>query len=159
MVDDYNLHGIGRRVRADTTIFGGGYSGTPGDICREASVTASKTRAFMSWRATTTGCRYGIGRIHFLGVHEAQIRYMAVEESYRGRGVGKAVLARLEEIASTRGVVRIILNAREGALPFYARSGYRVLGMGHTLFGCIRHVRMEKRFDTGIGKKRQDDQP
>lgn len=101
----------------------------------------------------------GIGRIHFPGAHEAQIRYMAVEESYRGRGFGKAVLARLEEIARKRGVVRIILNAREGALPFYERSGYRVLGTGHTLFGCIRHARMEKRFHTGIGKKRQDDQP
>lgn len=86
----------------------------------------------------------GIGRLHFNDVAEAQIRYMATESKRRRRGVGRAVLARLEEIAAKHGVERIVLNARLDAVGFYERVGYRVVGPGPTLLGLVEHMRMEK---------------
>ncbi len=87
----------------------------------------------------------GIGRLHMGDGGEARIRYMATEADCRGRGVGRAVLKRLEQRAAAHGASRIVLNAREPAAGFYARAGYRVAGPGPTLFGEIRHLRMEKR--------------
>ena len=37
------------------------------------------------------------GRVHFNNDNEAQIRYMAVDEAFRGKGIGKEVLKVLEE--------------------------------------------------------------
>jgi membrane protease YdiL (CAAX protease family)/ribosomal protein S18 acetylase RimI-like enzyme len=86
----------------------------------------------------------GVGRLHFNSEEEAQIRYMATEEDARGTGVGRAVVERLEAIARERGARRIFLNAREIAVGFYERLGYRVTGEGPTVFGVIKHSRMEK---------------
>lgn len=86
----------------------------------------------------------GIGRLHFNDAEEAQIRFMATEPKRRRRGVGRTVIARLEEIAAKHGVKRIVLNARLDAVGFYERVGYRVVGAGPTLLGHVEHKRMEK---------------
>ena len=86
----------------------------------------------------------GIGRLHQSGHREAQIRYMATEEDCRGLGVGRAIMAKLEELAAAYGVERILLNAREHVVGFYERLGYAVVGPGPTMFGEIKHSRMEK---------------
>jgi N-acetylglutamate synthase-like GNAT family acetyltransferase len=86
----------------------------------------------------------GVGSLRPTGQGEARIRYMAIEEAWRGRGVGRAILARLEAQAQRRSVSRILLNAREGVIGFYERMGYSVAGEAPTLFGVIRHSRMEK---------------
>ena len=49
----------------------------------------------------------GVGRVHFPAADQAQIRYMATSESYRGLGIGSAILAALEKIAFDQGVSRI----------------------------------------------------
>ena len=41
----------------------------------------------------------GCGRLHFNNKDEAQIRYMAVEERYQGKGIGKKILELLEKNA------------------------------------------------------------
>ena len=38
----------------------------------------------------------GVGRLHFNSAEEAQVRYMAVEEGFKGQGVGSAILGELE---------------------------------------------------------------
>jgi GNAT superfamily N-acetyltransferase len=85
-----------------------------------------------------------IGRVHFISGTEAQIRFMAVEPDFAGRGFGSRILAELEERARSRGATGIVLNARREAEPFYLKHGYVVAGPAHTLFGAIEHVRMEK---------------
>jgi len=90
------------------------------------------------------GTVVGVGRLHFNSEDESQIRYMAVEESYRGRGIGKIVLSKLEEAAKRAGAVRIVLNARETAVKFYEKAGYQVIKPAHTLFGSIKHFKMRK---------------
>lgn len=85
----------------------------------------------------------GVGRLHFNSKEEAQIRYMAVKEGYRGRGIGSSILRELERRAKGLGARYIVLNAREGAAKFYEARGYKVVGRARPLFG-IPHLRMRK---------------
>jgi predicted GNAT family N-acyltransferase len=87
----------------------------------------------------------GVGRAHFNSPQEAQIRYMAVEESWRGKGVGRMLLLELERRVTAGGAKTVVLNAREEVIPFYQRHQYQTIADGPTLFGSIRHVRMEKK--------------
>lgn len=86
----------------------------------------------------------GIARLHFNSPTEAQIRYMAVEPDYRGKGVATRLLEQLENHARTGGATVIVLHAREASVAFYEKSGYTVIAPSHTLFGCIRHFEMQK---------------
>lgn len=92
------------------------------------------------------GAAVGVGRVHFPEPKTAWIRFMAVDERFRGRGIGRAILERLERIARSKGAVLITLNSREAVVDFYRKSGYSIVGDGPTLFGQIRHVTMAKNF-------------
>ena len=85
-----------------------------------------------------------VGRLHAVGTDVGQVRYMAVKESLRGRGLGQAVLDEIERLAKQQGMRTIVLDAREAAVGFYLRNGYVATGDGHTLFGEVRHTKMEK---------------
>ena len=85
-----------------------------------------------------------VGRLHAVGTDVGQVRYMAVKESLRGRGLGQAVLDEIERLAKQQGMRTIVLDAREEAAGFYLRNGYVATGDGHTLFGEVRHTKMEK---------------
>ncbi|MGI9427189.1 MAG: GNAT family N-acetyltransferase [Bythopirellula sp.] len=86
----------------------------------------------------------GVGRLQLNSASEAQIRFMAVEADCRGCGVGRAIVARLETLARGRQVERIVLNAREEVVGFYARLGYEIVGAGPTLFDEVAHAKMAK---------------
>ena len=90
----------------------------------------------------------GTGRMDLQPAHErgpsAQIRYCAVDERVRGRDVGQALLREFERVAHARGIGRRWMDAREGAVKFYGRMGYRDVGEGPLKFGLIRHRVMEK---------------
>ena len=85
-----------------------------------------------------------VGRVHFNGIREAQIRFMAVDIAAQRNGVGTQLLQALEDRAIAHGASRITLDARETALGFYRKRGYNPLGPGHTLFNCVAHVQMIK---------------
>ncbi|HEX2056295.1 MAG TPA: GNAT family N-acetyltransferase [Nitrospiraceae bacterium] len=59
---------------------------------------------------------------------EGKIERMAVLESWRGRGVGRALLRTLVELAARRGLVRVTLAAQTHAVGFYERAGFRPVG-------------------------------
>ena len=83
------------------------------------------------------------GRVHFNNKKEAQIRYMAVKDSYKRRGIGSEIVIKLEDYASSKGSIRMVLNARENALSFYLSLGYIEKGP-YQSETCIPHSRMEK---------------
>ena len=87
----------------------------------------------------------GVARLHFNSKEEAQIRYMAVDENYRRRGIGSMMLQRSEEIAKERGASHIVLNARENAVGFYEKNGYKIVEKSYVLFGEIQHYKMMKK--------------
>lgn len=91
----------------------------------------------------------GVGRLHFNGPTEVQIRFMAVEEDFQGQGIGRAMVARLESLAYGQGASTVILNARSEAVGFYERLGYTVVAQGEAMFGDspagpVEHARMAK---------------
>jgi N-acetylglutamate synthase-like GNAT family acetyltransferase len=95
----------------------------------------------------------GVGRLHFNSPEEAQIRYMAVEESYAGRGVGSVILEELEVRAQRSGATRIVANARESALSFYKKNGYGLIDRADTLFDSLVHWRVVKPVGTMHGTR------
>lgn len=86
----------------------------------------------------------GCGRAHFNTEDEAQIRYMAVENEWQGKGVGKLILDELEKRVLEKGAKKIILHARENVVRFYEKNGYNIIKESHTLFGEINHFLMTK---------------
>ena len=85
-----------------------------------------------------------VGRLHLNSPFEAQVRYMAVDESHRGCGLGSRILSGLEDRARSKSVMSVVLNARDSAINFYRRRGYVVEGSAEILFGEVRHFRMRK---------------
>lgn len=53
---------------------------------------------------------------------------MAVLKDWRGRGVGRALLRTLLDLAARRGLSRVTLSAQTHALGFYERAGFDVVG-------------------------------
>ena len=53
---------------------------------------------------------------------------MAVLKDWRGRGVGRALLRTLLDLATRRGLSRVTLSAQIHALGFYERAGFDVVG-------------------------------
>jgi predicted GNAT family N-acyltransferase len=86
----------------------------------------------------------GVARLQFNSDNEAQIRYMAIDPKYTGRGVGRKIVSALESIALENKRNRIILDAREPAVGFYKKLGYTVTEKTYLLFDCIQHFRMQK---------------
>ena len=94
--------------------------------------------------AKENGKIIGCGRLHFNSPKEAQIRQMAVEEDYRGKGVGKSIVMELERIARKKGADHVVTDARVVAQGFYGKLGYRVVGTASTIFGSVKQCRMGK---------------
>ena len=87
------------------------------------------------------GAALGTGRLleHVPGV--AKIGRMAVRQSVRGSGVGRAVLDALVGAARQRGDREAILHAQLSAAPFYVRAGFNARGPAFEEAG-IPHVEM-----------------
>lgn len=117
----------------------------PWDMPRGSEKDELEASAMHISASTDSGALIGVGRIHLNSDDEAQIRYMATADSHRGRGVGTAIVARLEQLAKEHGATRVIINARENALPFYQKLGYKVFRGSPTLIGTIAHKLMQKR--------------
>ena len=88
----------------------------------------------------------GVGRLQFNTISEAQIRYMAIAIEQQRQGTGTLLLKALEDKAVELGAARIVLDAREQALGFYRKQGYKLEDPGHMLFNTIPHVKMRKDF-------------
>lgn len=73
----------------------------------------------------------------------ARLGRMAVEDDYRGRGLGAAILAEAEHQALAAGSERIRLHAQLAARSLYERSGFVVQGQEFMEEG-IPHLTMEK---------------
>ncbi len=86
----------------------------------------------------------GVGRLHLNSPSEAQIRFMAVEPEWAGQGIGRLLLSELERRAAADGARAMVLDARESALGFYEKHGYRSLAFAGLLFNQIAHWKMAK---------------
>ena len=85
------------------------------------------------------------GRVHFNNDDEAQIRYMAVDNAFRTKGIGKEVLKILEEYIKKNNAKKIILNARNDVIKFYKNSNYLIVEEYLGSDTGIPHTKMEKK--------------
>jgi N-acetylglutamate synthase-like GNAT family acetyltransferase len=72
-----------------------------------------------------------------------QLRQMAVDSTYQGKGVGGAIIAYVEEVAKEHGFTKLVMHARDTAIGFYSKCGYRVVGNEFYEVG-LKHFVMEK---------------
>ena len=86
----------------------------------------------------------GVARMHESAEKQGQVRCVATATEAQGKGIGKAIMAYLEEKAKQKGWTEIVLEARENAVPFYKAIGYTIVAESYLLFGEIQHYRMQK---------------
>ena len=70
-------------------------------------------------------------RLQMNTAEEAQLRFMGVREDMQGKGLGKMIIAYLEDIARKKNAKYIILQARENALEFYKSQHYSIVERSH----------------------------
>ncbi|HRE75916.1 MAG TPA: GNAT family N-acetyltransferase [Flavobacteriales bacterium] len=87
----------------------------------------------------------GVCRLQYNDATNAQVRFMGVAEAGRGKGIGKLLLLEAEKIAKESGHQKMILQARENAVPFYERCGYTITEKTFLLWETIQHYLMEKK--------------
>lgn len=86
----------------------------------------------------------GIARLQFTDENNAQLRYMAVEPEFQGKGIGQQIVKHMEDYARQQSASRLFLHARENAVGFYLALGYAILESSYLLFGTIQHYKMIK---------------
>lgn len=85
----------------------------------------------------------GTGRLVQQDDGDAQIGRMAVDQTWRRRGIGDQILRFLEEEARAQGLRRCVLHAQEYVKGFYAAHGYQE--HGETFLEVnIPHIEMRK---------------
>lgn len=72
-----------------------------------------------------------------------KMRQVAVSEHAQGQGVGQFMVHRSEEIAIKKGFKKMVLHARDTAVPFYLKLDYKKKGRPFTEVK-IKHYKMEK---------------
>ncbi|QLG50571.1 GNAT family N-acetyltransferase [Natrinema halophilum] len=85
----------------------------------------------------------GAARLRDLGEGVGTVERVAVRESWRENGVGRALMATLEERADALGFVTLKLHSQTRAAPFYRELGYERRGAEFEEAG-IPHVEMQK---------------
>jgi predicted GNAT family N-acyltransferase len=101
---------------------------------------------FIAWRLDETSpIAVGTARLRRVG-DDAKAERVAVLESERGGGVGRALMAAIETRAQELGLAAIILNAQLDVIPFYEGLEYHARGEVFEEAG-IDHRSMSKSLD------------
>lgn len=108
---------------------------TASDLLEQSSV-----NAYIRENGAVVAC----GRLQENAGSVGQVRFMAVDAAWQGKGLGKNILVFLEEQATAMKLVKIELQARENAVKFYESCGYRIKETSFLLWGQIQHYLMEK---------------
>ncbi len=94
--------------------------------------------------ADENGVVLACGRLQENENKVGQIRFMAVDGSQQGKGLGKKIVEFLEAKGKQMGLKKIELQARENAVEFYKSNGYTIKEKSFLLWGIIQHYLMEK---------------
>lgn len=81
--------------------------------------------------------------LHDLGAGDVRMRQVAIEADRQGAGIGKQLVRFSEDVARQRGFRKMVLHARDTAVPFYDRLGYARRGEPF-IEVTIPHLTMEK---------------
>lgn len=84
-----------------------------------------------------------VARLDALNDQEMQVRFVAVDSDFQGRGFGHKIMQEAEEKAFSLNK-DVFLHARENALEFYKSRGYEIIEKSYLLFDEIQHFAMRK---------------
>jgi len=73
-----------------------------------------------------------------------RLRQMAVQNNQQGKGIGASMMNFAEILSRDKGYKKLIMHARETAVGFYEKLGYKVVGDKFTEV-TIPHLVMEKK--------------
>jgi predicted GNAT family N-acyltransferase len=76
----------------------------------------------------------------------SQVRFVAVEEGMKGKGLGRRIMNAVELKSKNLGHKKMILHARDYAVDFYLRLGYTKVEKSYKLFNVLQHYLMEKEY-------------
>ena len=76
--------------------------------------------------------------------HTLQLRQMAVNKNLQGKGIGASIMFFAENLSRDRGFKKLIMHARDTAVGFYEKFGFKVKG-SEFLELNIPHFVMEKK--------------
>lgn len=83
-----------------------------------------------------------VARLDRVDKTTCQARFVAVESNLQGKGYGRKIMTALENEALGLGYQKLILHARDYALPFYQKLGYTLVGPSYKLFDVLQHFEM-----------------
>lgn len=72
-----------------------------------------------------------------------QLRQMAVNNNLQGKGIGASIMSFAETLSRDRGYKKLIMHARNTAIGFYEKFGFKVRGDEFVEVNIPHHV-MEK---------------
>ncbi|MEJ7627339.1 MAG: GNAT family N-acetyltransferase [Ferruginibacter sp.] len=73
-----------------------------------------------------------------------QLRQMAVPDKLQGKGIGASIMSFAENIARDKGYKKMIMHARDTAIGFYEKFGYKLKGNSFSEVNLPHHI-MEKK--------------
>ena len=73
-----------------------------------------------------------------------RLRQMAVQKNKQGMGIGESMMSFAENIARDKGYKTLTMHARDTAIGFYEKHGYKIKGDTFTEVNIKHHV-MEKK--------------
>ena len=72
-----------------------------------------------------------------------QVRQMAVNNNLQGKGIGASIMAFAENLSRDKGFKKLVMHARDTAIGFYEKFGFKVNGHQFTEVN-LPHHQMEK---------------
>ena len=94
------------------------------------------------------GSLIGCGALHVMWSDLAEVRTLAVSEEWLGKGVGRALLARLEQDARELGLSRLFCLTFE--VGFFARNGF--VDMGDETVDPAVYAELVRSHDEGVAE-------
>jgi N-acetylglutamate synthase-like GNAT family acetyltransferase len=73
-----------------------------------------------------------------------QLRQMAVPDKLQGKGIGASIMSFAENLARDKGYKKMMMHARDTAIGFYEKFGYKVKGNTFNEVNLPHHI-MEKK--------------
>jgi len=78
-----------------------------------------------------------------IGMQKIRLRQMAVHDSVQGKGIGASIMSFAENLAKDKGYKYMVMHARDTAIGFYEKFGYKVKSDEFEEVGLSHHI-MEK---------------
>jgi N-acetylglutamate synthase-like GNAT family acetyltransferase len=76
--------------------------------------------------------------------HCTRLRQMAVQKNKQGMGIGESIMAFAENLARDKGYKFLMMHARDTAVGFYEKNGYKIKGDVFIELNIKHHI-MEKK--------------